>query len=222
MTNHSTAQPKIGEGIFLIKDVSEILRLPYAKVRHWLIEYWNNRFGKKHGGYSFGDDGNKAINFYTLIEFLCFYKLREEGLSAHKIQKIHDVLSKDLKTIYPFAKYSLYTDGKHVWYEHIENLVRIDGKRQISFKQILEPYLKNIDFDKNQIATRYFPIGREHKVVVDPKHQFGQPTIVGTNIKIETIYNLLNGGETKESVSYLYDLSLPQVNDAILYYKKVA
>ena len=89
-------------------------------------------------------------------------------------------------------------------------------------KQLLKKYLKNIEFDENEIAKRYFPVGKKRKIVVDPTHQFGRPTIIGTNIKIETIHDLLGNGESKKSICFLYDLKIGQVNDVVYYYKKHA
>ncbi|HXP50824.1 MAG TPA: DUF433 domain-containing protein [Bacteroidia bacterium] len=213
--------PQIGGGIYLITDVCEILRLPYQKVRYWLNEFWDNGFGINHGGYSFGEKGNKAVNFHTLIEFYTFYKLREQGVSSQKIRKAHNMIAKDLKVQYPFAS-AVYTDGIDMWYNYLEECIKLDGKKQIALKKVLAPYLKKIEFGEDHIAIKYFPIGKNRNVVVDPHHQFGAPTIVGTNIKTETIIQLKKGGESKESICLLYNLNLHQVNDAILYYRKTA
>lgn len=118
--------PELGEGIFLTKDVSEILHLPYRKVRRWIFDFWDKRFGEERGLYSFGDEGSKAVNFHTLIEFYIFFQLREKGISAQNIQKIYKQLSKDLNTKYPFAHSQIRTDGKSIWYERFGNIIKVD------------------------------------------------------------------------------------------------
>ena len=75
------------------------------------------------------------------------------------------------------------------------------------FIPILDPFLLKIDYNQNNLAERFYPDGKKHNVVVDPHHQFGQPTIIGTNIKTETIYNLYKGGEKKSDICLMYDLS---------------
>lgn len=223
MKKDNETYPKIGEGVFLIKDICNITGLSYHKVRHWLLEFWDNRFSTIYGDqYSYGDNNARAINFNTLIEFIVFAKLRKEGISAQKIQKYHLALSKELKTPFPFAKSKIQTDGKEVWHEVFDELSKIDGKRQLSIKKILLPFLKNIEFDENKIAKRYFPLGKNHKVVIDPRHQFGQPTILGTNIKAYVIYSLYKSKEPKKSICSLYNIKLKQVNDAIAYFEKLA
>lgn len=206
-------KPQLGQGIFLTRDVANILNLPYSKVRSGMAEFWND--------YTFGEKGNKAVNFYTLIEFYTFYQLRKEGISAQMIKKAHQKIGVELNTPYPFAK-NILTDGKKIWYEFLENLVNADGKQQIVIKPILLPFLTKIEFNQDNIADKYFPLNKSKAVVIDPRFQFGQPTITGTAIKVETIVQLYNGGESQKNIAALYDLKPAQVKDAIAYHIKCA
>lgn len=212
----------VSGGIFLAKDVSEILHLPYSSVRYWMFEFWDGRFSKhSNEKYTFGEKGNKAIDFLTLIEFYTFYQLRKKGVSSQKIQKAHQNIAQGLKTRYPFATTRISTDGNKIWYEYLEEIINADGTIQINMKEIIEPFLEKIDFDKNLHAERYYPLGKTHSIVIDPKHQFGQPTIPGTNLKADTIFKLYKGGENKKSICFLYDISPKEVSDALLYYKQL-
>jgi uncharacterized protein (DUF433 family) len=214
LTEISKSTPKIGEGIFLPKDISEILQLPYPKVRDWMLDFWAD--------HSFGTKKNRAINFYTLIEFYTFYQLRLQKISSQQIKKAHSIIAKDLDTPYPFAYAAVKTQSKQIWYDYLGNLIKADGKKQPSLKPLIEPFLKKIEFGDNNIAARFYPLSNSKNVVVDPKHQFGQPTIMGTNIQTRTIYDLYNAGETKQNICILYDISVQQVNDTIQYYKRAS
>ncbi len=213
-------EPRVGEGVFLIRDVSEILLLPYSKVRYWLIEFWEGRFSSNYR-YSLGSKDSRSVNFYTLIEFYTFYQLRSKGLSSQKIQKLYLQLSKELGTNHPFAR-TIHTDGKSVWYEALGELIKADGKFQLDLKHILEPFLDKIEFGSNGLAEKYYPLDNSKNIVVDPNHQFGAPTITGTNIKSFVINDFYKSGESVESICGLYNLSEPQVLDAIRYYQRAA
>lgn len=214
--------PKLGKGIFLVSDIAKIAELPSTKVNRWLTEFWNKKFGENYGSYSFGSSFERAVNFSTLIEFIAFAQLRENGISAQTIQKFHAHLSQTLNTKYPFAETKLLTDKKDLWYGKHNELVKWDNKEQLSLKAILEPLLLKIEFDSASIATRYFPLGKDHEIVIDPQFQFGEPTIAGTSIKAETIYQLYKSEESKEAICEEYDLTLKQVNDAITYFQNQA
>jgi uncharacterized protein (DUF433 family) len=218
--SNKTHEPRLGEGIYLTSDVAEILRLSYSKVRRWMVELWDTKFSE-NGRYSFGDSKNRAVNFYTLIEFYTFYQLRMKGVSAQKIQKAHKTISKELKTPYPFAT-NIRTDGREIWYDYLNELISANGKQQLDLKAVLDPFLHRIDFGINSLAELFYPLDKSKNVVVDPKRQFGQPTIVGRNLRIDTIKKLYDGGESKKNISLLYDLKPSEVNDALRYYKRAS
>lgn len=57
---------KLGAGIYTISDMSILLRLPQAKVRRYLNQYWDERLGKDlfDDTYSWSVRNNiKAVNF---------------------------------------------------------------------------------------------------------------------------------------------------------------
>lgn len=215
-------KPRLGEGIYLVKDVSKILRLEYSKVYRWIIGYWGNSLDNDID-YTFGDIDNRAINFYSLIEFYTFFKLREKGISSTDIKRLHAELKQLLNTPYPFAIAQDYfveerrtrkTKKKFVYYRYLDSLMKVGKKKQFSFR-FIDEFLEKIEFDDNNLAIRFFPLTNSKNVVVDPKRQFGQPIIAGTNIKTQTIYNLYRGGESKEDISILYNLPIEKVEDAI-------
>jgi len=228
--NEIHIQPKVGEGVYTSKDVSHILKLPSDKVSRWMRDFWAD--------YSFGIKGNRCVNFKTLIEFYTFYHLREKGLTSQRIKKIHDEIGKELNTLYPFAS-KIYIEGitekepsdkeiakklakRKVYYEIGESLIKVDKKQQLDIKSFLTPFLSKIEFNHSDIAERYFPLENSKTLVVDPKFQFGQPTITGTRIKAEIINEFYEGGESKENICKIYHLQIGQVEDAILYFKRSA
>jgi uncharacterized protein (DUF433 family) len=207
-------EPKIGEGVYSTQDISLLLDLPYHKVRQAMNGFWQN--------YTFGDKGDKSVNFLTLIEFYTYYRLREHGIKPSIIKKAHTEIAKHLNTPYPFARDIIHTDGKGIWYDLLELLINADGSQQINIAPIVKPFLNRIQFNDNKLAEKYFPLEGSDKIVVDPKLQFGQPVISGTRIKAEIIHDFYSAGESKELICKLYNLSYEQVDDAITYYKQTA
>ncbi|MGI8581783.1 MAG: DUF433 domain-containing protein [Chitinophagaceae bacterium] len=225
-TEHINIEARIGEGIYLVKDVSKILGLDYEKVYRWIVGYWTGNL-QEHYNYTFGEQNNRAINFYSLIEFYTFFKLREKGLSSTEIKKLHSELSSLLKTPYPFAiAQDYYIETRKtkkrkktfVYYTYLESTIKRSAKKQFSL-DFIKKFLDKVEFDENNLASRFFPLHDSKNVVVDPKHQFGQPVINGTNIKTQTIFNLYRGGESLENLSILYNISVDKVQDAITFQK---
>lgn len=217
---------ELGFGIYTMPDISRILRINRRKVNRFVAEYWDERLGRKlfSDTYSWTADGRtRAVNFYVLIEFYTFFRLQEYGVKPKTILNARNYIAKDLGIDYPFASANLLTDGKRIWYEFKNDIINADGTQQTNFVNIIEEFAKKIDFTKNtKLAQRYWPAGRNNSIVVDPNHQFGQPTIKGTNINAEVIISMYKSGEPTEAIGILYDITRKEVNDAISFYKSAA
>jgi len=218
---------ELGLGIFTIADISAILNLKYHKVYKLLNEYWDNRFANELGEkYSWSVNNTKAVSFHTLVEFYIFFQLKEVGVATQQILSAHNELSKRFKTPFPFAISSIINKmscfGKRIVFEvNDDELINLDSTKQLNMKFITS-FVQKLDFDQNELAEKFYPLGKSNAVVIDPKHQFGQPTIKNSNVFPETIYNLYQAKESKKFIAASYDISIREVNDAIDFCKNVA
>ena len=84
---------------------------------------------------------------------------------------------------------------------------------------MVKSFFKKLDFDNELLAARYWPLGKEKNIVIDPKRKFGHPVVNNSNIYPETLYNLYKGGESIEFISSIYEITTNKVEDAIEYCK---
>ncbi len=216
-------RPQLGRGIYTISDISNILNLPNHRIRYWINVFWDDKLSKiSEIKYSWGEKQDKAVDFYTLIEFHTFYKLRQLGISTNKILKAHSVISKSLKTNFPFASSKILTDGNSILFSpDIKTIINADETLQYNLKEVIEPFCRKIDFNSDYLADKFWPMGKKNSIVVDPQHQFGQPIIKGTNILAETVYRMNKAGESIEFIANLYELNRKNVKDSIEYFNKL-
>lgn len=214
----------LGAGMYTIPDVAFLLKLPQGKVRRWMTEFWDSKLGEKYQHhYSWGQGREKATNFYTLIEFYVFYQLRELNVSTQKILTAHEDMANQMHTPYPFAHAELLTDGKSILFELSDDVVvNANRTQQIVFKKIIETFCKKITFSADKVAEKFYPMGLDNHIIVDPHHQFGQPIISNTNILAETVYNLYHAGEDIDFIARLYQINSDEVKDAIALFTKTA
>ncbi len=212
------SQPAIGEGIYTAADAARILKMPYSKAKYWFNYYVKSRLGDNKHQYYFTVNDIIAVNFLTLIEMVVFYKLKERGVSSKTIRKAHSVMAEKLNTPYPFANKAVFSLGKNgLYFEHLGNLLSSSDGLQTAFEQVVIPFSEKIEFSKEGVAAKYYPLGKKSTIVVNPKHQFGQPVIEGTNILTETILMLYRGKEPIASICELYGVSRKNVKDAIAF-----
>ncbi len=212
----------LGLGIYTIPDIGLLLGYPLYKVRRYIKKYWDDGIGKElfNDRYSWSVESNrKAVNFYVLIELYIFFQLLELGVNTKRVVKARREIAKQLNDSYPFANQKLLTDGKKIWYYLDKNLITADPSAQVNFTQIIESFASKIEFSDDFLAMRYFPIGKDRSVVVDPHHQFGQPVINGSNIVTDTIYSMYTSGEKIKTLSVLYDITEKEIKDVIEFHK---
>lgn len=216
-------QVELGIGIYTTSELSKILRIPYYKINRWIKKYWDGELGKEYAQkYSWEKGNSKAVGFHTLIEFYIFMNLAEAGVKTHEALRAHKQLSRLFDTPFPFAHSevvaNMKTDGKKLFFKFKDGIIALDGTSQFNLN-FIDLFFKKLEFDVENLATRFWPLGKEKNIMVDPKRQFGHPVIQESNIYPETIYNLYKGKESIEYIAYLYKLNIDQVKDAIEYCK---
>lgn len=216
-----TQQPTLGEGIFTPAEIAKFLKLPTSKVNRWVKSYWDGDFASRTGhGYSWKRNNSKAVNFLTMVELLIMASLSEQGAETAEIVKAHHVLTDRYNVDYPFAMKkvirNIQTDGKKVYLDDGGYIINLDGTGQINL-EFVKLLFKNLDFGTDELASRYWPMGKDNSVVVDPERKFGHPVINETNIYPETIYGMVQAGDPPAFIANLYSLTVKEVEDAIAY-----
>lgn len=217
MTEHFEHKLKLGEGLYTTKEIAHILSLPYAKVNRWIDVYWDKILGQK-GQYSWKVDKSKAVNFHTLVEFYVLVQFFECGVKPKKVLEAHQELAEKFETSYPFALKkvldAIQTDGSKIFLEINENLITLDGSKQLNL-DLIKIFFVKLDFDGGDVASRFWPRGRDKSVLIDPDRKFGHPILDNSNIYPETLFNHHDAGDPIPYIAHVYELTEQEVQDAI-------
>lgn len=193
------------QGVYLIPDAARILRLPASVLRSWISgrPTENSRYYPAGEFATEGDGKDRHFGFHSLIELFTIAQLRQRGIPMTAVRQARAELMERFNTPHPFALEGLMTSGRTLIKSlNEEILLELGTAGQTAFNKVLEPFCAGLDFDAaSSLAKRYFPLGRDKPVVVDPRRAFGRPVIEGTNLTTETIMSLLRGGETVENVA---------------------
>jgi hypothetical protein len=55
-------------------------------------------------------------------------------------------------------------------------------QRQHVFSQVMESFLKRLEYEEAGRLLRWFPLGKGTPVVLDPRFSFGAPTVLGSGV----------------------------------------
>jgi uncharacterized protein (DUF433 family) len=198
-------------GVYLVPDAARILRLPLSVLRLWVSgrSADHQRYYPAGAIFTEGDGADRHFGFHALIELFTIAQLRKRSIPMTAVRQARAELMERFQTPHPFALKGLMTSGRTLIRSLNDDILLELGTRgQTAFSKVLEPFCASLDFDEaNSLASRYFPLGREHPVVVDPRRAFGRPVIEGTNLTTETIMSLLRGGEAAEDIAESFRIS---------------
>ncbi len=160
----------------------------------------------------------EAVSFIDLIEVVAIGKLREQGLSMSRIRRFVEYCQKALNKKRPLATETFKTDGRDVFIETGGGHLLDVGERggQQVWDEILAPFLRTIDYHR-EFAWRWWPLGREGGIVVDPDYGFGLPVVVGSGVRTEIIAERHRAGDANEEIAYDFGLEVAQVENALRY-----
>jgi uncharacterized protein (DUF433 family) len=160
----------------------------------------------------------EAVSFIDLIEVIAIGRLRERGLSMPKIRGLVRYCQEMLRMRRPLATERFKTDGRDIFIEAGQGRLLDVGRGggQQVWDEVLDPFLKTIDYH-HEFAWRWWPLGKDVDVVVDPDYGFGLPVIEGSGVRTETIAERHRAGDTKEEIAYDFGVKVPQVEDALRY-----
>lgn len=217
---------QLGNGVFTTQEIAQILRVPYYKVSKWITQYWDGELGKCYEQqYSWSVGNTRAVGFHTLIEFYVMMQFAEAGVKIRQVLNAHKELSEKYQTNFPFAKKevldNISTDGLKIYLKLNGDTITLDGSKQLNL-DFIKVFFKNLDFDNDMLASRFWPMGKEHKVVCDPHRKFGQPVLDGTSIQSEAIYRMYLAKEPITFIASIYEIPLKSVKDAIAFHKNAA
>lgn len=214
----------LAHGLYSVPAAARLLGADPGQLRRWAFGY--QRGGHQYDAVIHADlgeiSGEEVLTFLDLVELMFIGGLRASGHSFPRIHEAHRVLSRLLETEHPFALKRGFSDpgGIYALLEREEQgdlLIELKGAGQITMWPTLQQYLRQLDFDLDDLAERWYPAGRASPIVVDPKVSFGAPVIEGTRVETSVVAELYQGEASVDELAWLYDLEPAQIHAAVEY-----
>jgi hypothetical protein len=153
--------------------------------------------------------GRRIFSFHELIELRFVSWCRENGVSMPVIRAAAQVAAELFQATHPLAL------GKNVLAVELP-------KFQLVFTSMIEPYFKDLDFEDHW-ANRWWPLGKDRRVVLDPARRFGEPIDGETGVPTNSLYQTyLAEDKDMSRVAWWYDVPVEAVAYAVDYEKLLA
>jgi len=169
-----------------------------------------------------------VVSFLQLIEIVVVAEFRRGSsqrgsIKLDRLRRAHAVARKQWQTLYPFASLKLSEFGGHLLHEFDlqdpdGTAIALDLGGQWVLPGTVTHALETIDFsDRDGLALRWFPSGRDVRIVVDPAVGAGRPTVFRSGVSVDVIKRRFRAGESTEFIARDFDLTQADVEEALRY-----
>lgn len=216
----------IGRGVYSLSDAQRLTGVSRRSIRRWTTGYeWTSRGRLCHSPPVIGAQlpsllGAPALDFADLIEVRFLDAFLDKGVSWKTIRIASGRARDVLGAAHPFSHRRFSTDGHTI----LADLARSEGdavlldlvRDQYEFDRLVTQYLfGQIEFGSDDTPRRWFPLGRDRQVVIDPERGFGAPIIQQGSIPTAVLAAAVLAEESIELVADMFNVDVLAVVDAV-------
>ncbi len=211
-------------------EAGRLVGLTASRVRRWLKGY----------DYSYGDAMRRQgpvlqrrptqvtsyASFLELVDLLFVKRFLDHGVSLQKVRRAL-VEAREILGTDHFAREIFFTDGSGIFLKVREKgnaILELISGGQWTIESIIRQLATQIDFESpGGLARRWYPLGRERSVVLDPSVSFGRPSVVGHGTTTANVYDLyLAEGQRVGAVRAWWGLTADEVEAAVEFERSLA
>jgi uncharacterized protein (DUF433 family) len=224
------ASELLAAGIYTIPEASRLTGVSTWRIRRWLKGYdFQTKRQRRHSnpiwsGQHTPLDDKMAVGFKDLMEVRFVAAFLQAGVSWKTMRQSHAAAQTKLGTDHPFCTHRFETDGRAILLQEARSsgdacLINITTD-QAEFEKIVTPFLKELEFDDG--VNRWWPLGKERLVVVDPVRSMGQPIVTRSGVPTRVLVNSVKTNRSIESVARWYEVTAAEIRDAMEFEHKLA
>ena len=223
----SYEHPSVKRPLYSFAEADRIARVTPNTSRRWLKGYsfWYEGEHRTMPPVTWTSETKDAVTFVDLMEVATIDKLRKKGFSFKQIRKINATARFYLRKPRPLVTETFKVKGRDIFVdEGFGILVNVGYEAGMqAWDEILDPFLVTVEYE-GEIVRRWWPLGKEFAVLVDPDYGFGLPVVEGVGVRTEIIAERYRAGDSIDEIAYDFDVTPKQIDDALQWEmpKKVA
>jgi uncharacterized protein (DUF433 family) len=216
----------LGRGVYTGRETALLSGLRTERVARWVRGYsFTTGSGKKRSSPPIfaadrSTDGPLALSFLDLVEVLFVRAFLDLGVSMRTIRLAATEGVKIFKVKHPFCLKRFETDGcgifasiaKSAGDDAILDLV----SHQTAFPKVIRPLFKQIEYDVvSEMATVWWPRGKDVPVLLDPTRAFGTPIVAKRGVPTHVLAGPVEAGDSPDLVAKWFEVPVREVRAAI-------
>jgi len=222
----------VGRGIYTLAEASLLTGVNRHRISRWsrgyTFEYRGTRLTMPPIIGREPEPGEPPIlTFADLIEIRFLDAFRQKGVSTKALRIASQRAKELLGRHHPFSTQIFKSDGRTV----LAEITKETGDKalldimsdQFVFETVMAAYLyAGLDFNELKEPTRWWPLGKDRSVVIDPRRAFGAPILARTGIPTKILNSAMQAEKSVDFVARWYGVEVEEVTDAVRFETKLA
>ena len=159
----------------------------------------------------------EGVSFADLVEIVAIGRFKELGFSVKTVRRIVEACQAQYEVQHPLSSLEFKAGGRDVF---VKDGTLLHGvlkrKAQPAWDSILGPFLETLDY-RDSFAHRWWPLGKDRPIVIDPEYGYGLPVVAGSGVRTEIISERVKAGDRPDEIAYDFNVSRADVDSAIQY-----
>lgn len=214
------------QSMYTFAEAAQLAHVSASTVRNWLFGYaTKDRMVVPLFKTSPATQG-AMVSFIQLVEVVVAGRFRKsEHVSLQTVRTTYANARNEWQIDYPFAHLRLEALGGHIVRRlHDErpgvSLQAVDSPAQWTLPGLVLEIIQQLDYEQD-LAARWYPVGRDVPIVVDPRISAGIPTFVGRGVTVETVHRRWLDGDTLAFLARDFEMEPVVIEKAMRYAEKV-
>jgi uncharacterized protein (DUF433 family) len=164
-----------------------------------------------------------TLSFWNLIEAHVLRSLRiEHAVTIKAVRQAIGYAERTLKIRRLLLSRDLRTDAGRLFLDTYGKLIDLPASGQLAIRLAFEQHLKRVEWDEWKFPVRLYPFVSADTptpriIAIDPKIAFGRPVVARAGVSTAAITQRIDAREAAEEVAADYDLTVEEVEQAVLY-----
>lgn len=227
----STGSDQLSRPAYSVAEASRLVGLTAGRVRRWIRGYQ----------YTYGDAVRSQLpvvqghpvpssyaSFLSLVDLLFVKRFLDHGLSLQKVRQALDEAREILGSIH-FARETFFTASGTIFLQLQDGdrgdaILELMSGGQWVIAPVIRELAQQIEFDSPEgLACRWYPLGRNKPIVLDPMVAYGAPSIAGRGVKTINVHDLFVAEDERlPSVRAWWDLTDAEIQAAVDFERQLA
>ena len=216
----------IGHGVYGFAEAQRLTGVPSSTIRRWTQGYTF-----RHGEVEYysppvmgvkDEDGHTALRFVDLMHVMALNGFRKAGVSWKTLRYAVYKATERTECSHPFARQTFFTDGRAILMPIVDGVLLNIVSDRLEFEKVVAPFFKSVDYERIDEPVRWWPMGHQCQVVLDPQRSFGAPICAKGGVLTSVVNAHYQTEQSIDAVAWWYNISPQEVTDAVEFERRLA